>query len=46
MESDTSKFDVPYTDDEFDAIDEIKTDEEFSRCIATLKKYLEEGMFD
>lgn len=46
MESDTSNFDIPYTDEEFDAIDEPKTEEEFSRCIATLEKYIKEGRFN
>lgn len=46
MESDTSKFDVPYTDEEFDAIDVPKTEEEFSRVIATAEKYIKEGLFN
>lgn len=46
MESDTSKFDIPYTDEEFDAIDVPRTDEEFSRVIATAKKYIKEGRFN
>lgn len=46
MDSDTSKFDVPYTDEEFEAIDVPKTEEEFSRCIATLGKYIQEGRFN
>lgn len=45
MDSDTSKFDIHYTDEEFDAIDVPKTEEEFSRCIATLGKYIKEGYF-
>lgn len=46
MESDTSKFDIPYTDEEFDAIDVPRTEEEFSRVIATAEKYIKEGRFN
>lgn len=40
MDLNTSKFDIPYTNEEFDAINEPKTEEEFSRCLAALEKYI------
>lgn len=46
MDSNTSKFDIPYTDEEFDAIDVPRTEEEFSRVIVTAKKYIQEGRFN